>query len=133
MEKIKDIMKNVKLWIGIVLVIGVIAIVMIVLQKPKFEVTNFSIESKTTEYTSITNSTTYTGTGLITTQDKKGTYAVAVKIVLKSGGSEDSEKEHCTMVMVNNGKGEFGTYDYGNVGSISKPEYDFEILGYVKF
>lgn len=114
-------------------IVGIIVIRNIALTKPKFEITNFTMSSETTEYTSIDNTTRYTGNGLITTQEKKGTYIVALKKSLKSGGDENSEKETLTTVMVSNGKGEFGTYDYGEVDKITKPEYEFEILGYIKF
>jgi len=97
--------------------------------KPNFEITNFKISSNTTNYTSITNSTTYQGTGILTTSNKKGVYLVALKQVLKNGGSEDSEGETVKLVIVSNGKGEFSTYDYGDVGKIEKPNYEFEVIG----
>lgn len=116
-----------------ILLILVIIVLFFTFKKVKFEVANFTIESETTEYTYTENSTSYTGKGLIITQEKKGTYLVALKITLKSGGDEDSEKEHYTTVMVNDGKGEFGTYEYGDEDKITKPEYEFKILGYIKF
>lgn len=132
-EKKKNILKEWKLWIGVVIiaVIIIVAIIML-LSKPKFEITNFSMTSDTTDFTYTDNSTTYKGKGLITTQRKSGTYLVALKVNLKSGGSENSES-YCTMVMINEGKGEFTTYDSGSENKITKPEYEFEILGYVKF
>ena len=119
--------------LGVALLILIIIALFSIFKKAKFEVANFTIESETTDFTYTENSTSYTGTGLIITQEKKGTYLVALKIILKSGGDEDSEKEYYTTVMVNNGKGEFGTYEYGDEDKITKPEYEFEILGYVKF
>lgn len=116
-----------------ILLILVIIVLFFTFKKVKFEVANFTIESETTEYTYTENSTSYTGKGLIITQEKKGTYLVALKITLKSGGDEDSEKEYYTTVMVNDGKGEFGTYEYGDEDKITKPEYEFKILGYIKF
>lgn len=133
MEEKKNLMKDWRLLIGIIAVIIIIAIVIIIIGNPKFEITDFSITSDTTEYTTIANSTRYTGKGLITTQEKKGVYLVALKITLKSGGGEDSQKEEYTTIMISNGKGEFRTYEYGDEGKITKPEYEFEILGYIKF
>lgn len=131
-EKKKVIWKNWKLWIGIVTIIVAIMILLVLISRPKFEVTDFSMTSDITEYTYSANSETYKGKGLITTSKKSDTYLVAIKVILKSGGGKDS-KSYCTMVMVNNGKGEFTTYDSADEGKISKPEYEFEILGYVKF
>ena len=132
-EKKKNILKDWKLWV----VVGIIAIAIIIaiitmLSKTRFEITNFSMSSDTTDFTYTDNSTTYRGKGLITTQRKSGTYLVALKVNLKSGGAENSTS-YCTMVMVDEGKGEFTTYDSGKEGKITKPEYEFEILGYVKF
>ena len=133
MEEKKNILKDWKFWVVLIIIILIIIALFSIFKKVKFEVANFTIKSETTDFTYTENSTTYTGTGLIITQEKKGTYLVALKIILKSGGTEDSEKERYTTVMVNNGKGEFGTYEYGDENKVSKPEYEFEILGYVKF
>lgn len=131
-EKKKNILKDWRVWLGLIVFIVIIIILATLLSKPKFEIANFSIASETTEYTYVDNSIEYNGKGLITTQEKKGTYLVAIKVILKSGGNEDSET-YCITVLVNEGKGEFRTYDYGDEGKITKPEYDFEILGYIKF
>lgn len=125
----KDVLKKWWFWIIIVLIFILYAITFISNIKPNFEITDFKISSDTTDYTSIANSTTYKGNGILTTSDKKGVYIVALKQTLKSGGSEDSKKESVDMVLVSNGKGEFSTYDYGDVGKIEKPDYKFEIIG----
>lgn len=125
----KDVLKKWWFWIIIVLIFILYAITFISNIKPNFEITDFKISSDTTDYTSIANSTTYKGNGILTTSDKKGVYIVALKQTLKSGGSEDSKKESVDMVLVSNGKGEFLTYDYGDVGKIEKPDYKFEIIG----
>lgn len=119
--------------LGIALLILIIIALFLIFKKVKFEVANFSMTSETTNYTNITNYTTYEGSGLITTTEKKGTYLVVLKKILKSGGDEDSEQESYATVMIANGKGEFATYDSGDVDKITKPQYDFEILGYIKF
>ena len=125
----KELIKKWWFWVIIVLIVMLYIIVIVSNIKPNFEITDFKISSNTTNYTSITNSTTYEGTGILTTSNKKGVYLVALKQVLKSGGSEDSEGETVKLVIVSNGKGEFSTYDYGDVGKIEKPNYEFEVIG----
>lgn len=129
----KFITRKKLLIVGIILMMLLIIILFLAFSKVKFEVTNFAITSETTEYEYINNTTTYDGTGLIITQEKKGTYLVAMKVKLRSGGDENSKKEYSTIVMVNDGKGEFNTFESGEKGKITKPEYEFEILGYIKF
>lgn len=128
----KAIFKKWWFWtIIITLIIGIMLIIYLG-TKPKFELTDFSITSDTTKYTSIANTTTYKGKGIITS-NSKGTYLVAVKVTLESGGSDTSDSEYVTMVTMNNGKGELLTYDSGEEGKIKKPKYSFDILGHVKF
>ena len=125
----KELIKKWWFWLIIVLIVMLCIIVLVSNVKPKFEITDFKISSDTTNYTSITNSTTYKGSGILTTPEKKGVYIVALKRILKSGGSENSEEENVEIVLVSNGKGEFSTYDYGDVGKIEKPNYEFEVIG----
>ena len=125
----RDVFKKWWFWLIAILILILYIIIFTSNIKPNFEVTDFKISSETTDYTSIANSTTYKGEGILTTSDKKGVYMVALKQILKSGGSEDSKKENVNIVLVSNGKGEFSTYDYGNVGKIEKPNYEFEIIG----
>lgn len=121
------------LYVLILFIIGSILAGSSFLFKPKFEVTDFSITSDTTDYTNITNRTTYTGKGIVTTNSKNGTYLVAIKVTLESGGDELNEQEYVTMVTVYEGKGQFTTYDSGDVGTIKRPKYNFEVIGYIKF
>lgn len=130
-EKLKGLLKKWWLLGGIIVIIIIILINLI--SKPKFEITDFSITKETEEYEYIDNSVYYDGEGLITTKDKKSIYVVALKVKRISGGMIDSEEEYTTTVIVTNGKGNFGTYDYGSESEIKKPKYEFEILGYVKF
>ena len=125
----KPIYKN--WWFGVIFgLVFLLCVITVILNiKPKFEITDFKISSDTTNYTSIANSTTYRGNGILTTSNKKGVYIVALKQTLKSGGSENSEKETTKLIIVSNGKGEFSTYDYGDVGKIEKPSYEFEVIG----
>lgn len=115
------------------IIIAVILITIILISKPKFEVSNFELEKETTNYTTIDNETRYTGKGTIKTKDKKNNYLVVVKQELKSGGTNTSEKIEYFNVLVSEGKGEFLTYEYGSVNEIKKPEYDFEVIAYLKF
>lgn len=124
----KQIFKEWWFWLIIVLIIIPYIYIATTLIKPKFEVTDYSITTDTTDYTSIQNTTSFDGRGIITTNDKKGIYLVALKEKLISGGM-DTKSEYVTLVVVSNGKGEFSTYDYGNVGEITKPQYEFEIVG----
>lgn len=127
--EIKNMLKKWWFWVLIVILIIPYIFMISTMIKPKFEITDFSITSDTTDYTSIANTTSYSGDGLITTSDKNGVYIVALKITLKSGGGENSEKEVVDFVIVSDGKGKFSTYDYGEEGSIQKPNYDFEVVG----
>ena len=86
----KDVLKKWWFWIVIILILILYVMFFASNIKPKFEITDFKISSDTTEYTSIANSTTYKGNGILTTSDKKGVYIVALKQTLKSGGSRHS-------------------------------------------
>ena len=124
--------KNIIL-VGTILLILIVAVLFIVFSKAKFEIASFNIEAETTNFEYTTNITTYEGKGLIITPNKKDTYLVVIKVNLKSGGDENSKKEYCTNVLVTDGKGEFTTYISGDEDKTTKPEYEFEILGYIKF
>ena len=130
----KNIIKKWWFWVSVALIILTICILLFTNKKTKFEITDFSISKDTTEYTYSDNYVTYEGKGIVTTKDKKGVYIVVLEEKLVAGGNEEAEgeEENTNLVLVTNGKGEFGTYDYGNEGEIKKPTYKFEILGYVK-
>lgn len=132
MEKIKELSK--KWWFWLCLLVAVVFIVSLkLITTPKFEITDFSITKDITEYTYTDNYVTYDGKGIITT-NSKGVYMVVLNQKLVSGGNENSDNkdEYKTTVLVVDGKGEFGTYDYGDESEIKKPKYEFEILGYIK-
>lgn len=125
----KELIKKWWFILIIILILILCTILFISNTKASFEITDYKIVSETTDYTSITNSTTYKGTGILTTSNKKGVYLVALKKILISGGTEDTKQESVDIVLVYNGKGEFSTFDYGDVGKIEKPNYKFEIIG----
>lgn len=116
--------------LAVAMVIIVIFIVIMLVTKPTFKVGNFNLDKETTNYTTIDNTTTYRGTCEITTSDTKNVYIVAVKIT-KTGGT--GNETYVTTTIVSNGKGDIGTYDYGDEDEIIKPEYKFEVVGYTKF
>lgn len=133
-EQSNNLLKRWWFWTIIAtIIIAVILITIILISKPKFEVSNFELEKDTTNYTTIENTTSYEGKGTIKTQDKKNNYLVVVKQELKSGGTNTSEKIEYFDVLVSKGEGEFLTYEYGSVNEIKKPEYDFEVIAYLKF
>ncbi|MNY75332.1 hypothetical protein D3C86_2145830 [compost metagenome] len=57
-----------------------------------------------------------------------------LKVTLVSGGNiEENERNDVEkLIVVREGIGRFTTYDSGDEGKVKKPEYKFEILGYVK-
>lgn len=129
-----------KIWVKIIFQIIITIVTLIIVawwaesfSHTVFEITDYSQNVNNTTYTTIKNNVTYTGSGIITTNNKKDSYIVILKETLKSGGSNDKEKYKPTYntIIVSNGKGNFYTYDSGDEGEITKPNYDFEILGYV--
>lgn len=125
----KNILKMWWFWTIIILILILYIMFFISNIKPEFEIASYKIQSETTNYTYTTNSIRYEGEGILTTSNKTGVYIVALKKKLVSGGSEESEKESVSIVIVSNGKGEFSTYDYGDVGKIERPNYEFEVIG----
>ena len=100
--------------------------------KQKFEVNDFTLESETTNYTYIDNTTSYSGKGIITTNNKDKVYLVVLKTTLKSGGNIDKNEtnDEIKLITVVNGIGKFYTYDSGKKDEVKRPEYKFEVLGY---
>ena len=131
LEKIR---KNKFLIIGLIAIV-IIAIITIFLitRKVKFEIAEFSISKETTDYEYVDNTTYFDGEGKIITKDKKGIYLVVLRAKLISEGNEENENYDKTqLIIVSNGEGKFGTYDYGKANEIKKPKYEFKILGYSK-
>jgi hypothetical protein len=98
---------------------------------PKFEVEDFDITKTESDYTYSTY-VYFDGEGTVTTSDTKNSYIVVLKCTLTSGGGDYSEEEFTRLIQVVDGEGTFYTYDSGYEGSITKPKYDFEVVGYVK-
>mgnify|MGYP000887658758 CR=1 FL=1 len=124
----------------IALIIAVLALVLTVVLNllgtgggvnPRFEVEDFNVTKTESDYTYSTY-VYYDGEGTVTTSDTKNSYIVVVKCTLVSGGGDYSEEETTRVIQVVDGEGTFYTYDSGYEGSITKPKYEFEIVGYVK-
>lgn len=135
-EKLKKEKGNHIMLIVINIIITLIIVVTIEVAKTSFartsfDISDFTLESDEYEYL---EEVYYEGKGIITTRDKSGIYIVALKSTLLSGGDQEStdDKEQIEIVLVEGGKGKFSTYDSGKEEKISKPEYDFKIVGYQK-
>jgi hypothetical protein len=104
----------------------------------KFEVKNFELkrEENKSRFSTIES---YLGKGtVIATGDQnniKKPYLVLLKITRVSGGSEtDTNKEWRTYILVDDGLGEFSTYDNSSEKKkFEKLEYKIEIIGYIPF
>lgn len=95
-----------------------------------FKISNFNLDTEKTNYNSdyIDDSITYEGTGRVTCKDTKHNYFVLFKVE-----DEANKKTYNTFVDVIEGVGEITTYDSTNLEEIKKPDYEFEILGFLQF
>lgn len=133
MEKQTKLYQKWWFWVCVILIIVVCVICFLFNKKVKFNVDNFRIEKDIQKYTYIEDIAVYKGKGEINTKDKKNIYLVAVKVILKDGGSAETKEPYITSILVENGKGEISTYDSGDLDKVDKPTYEFEIIGYLKF
>jgi hypothetical protein len=99
-------------------------------EDPGFIISDFSIEKTESDF-SYSTWIYYTGSGTITTEDEEHDYLVIMRVTLISGGSGTNREESYYTVTVVDGVGEFSTYDSGYENYITRPNYDFEIVGYV--
>lgn len=91
-----------------------------------FTVSDISYNEDTDEYF-----TSYEGEARIYCQDISQPYILVVRTTLVSGGmSENIGKEQTGIVIIDNGVGTVSTYDYGEIGDITQPNYKIEILGF---
>lgn len=93
-----------------------------------FKVESFNMETEKNTYAYAEDSVTYSGKGTISCKDKNGDYIVLIEKINKTS----NETDYITII-VHNGKGEITTYDSSYSGTIEKPEYEFNIIGYRKF
>lgn len=135
MEETKKVNIFKKWWFYLIIVVLITIttlFIFISLNKPKFQIGNFNMETEKNEYKYTDTSISYTGKGEVVCSDLKNPYIVIVKVEKISGGKEDDEKEQIQQVIVNQGKGTIITYDYGSEKEITRPKYSFEIKGYIK-
>ena len=93
---------------------------------PVFKVASFDLQFDDGSYTD-----SYEGEGVLTCSDKSP-YLALLKETLKSGGSASKKKINYYFIAVTDGAGEFTTYDWGDSGVLQRPDYEFEVIGYVK-
>ena len=86
------------------------------------------METEKNTYTYAEDSVSYSGKGIITCKDTNGDYIVLIEEINKA-----SNETNYIPIIVHNGKGEITTYDSNYSGTIEKPEYEFNIIGYRKF
>ena len=93
-----------------------------------FEIEDFEIEMNSSEYYK-----DFSGSGTITT-DLKGIYRVLVQYERDGGDPDDGFSEGYFVCDVVDGEGGIETFDYFDAAaSFDDPEYEFEIIGYIKF
>lgn len=93
-----------------------------------FNIESFDMETEHTDYTYSDNYDTYSGTGVVTCLDKNTNYYVLIETIDTANDITDY-----TSTIVINGEGEFSTYDSTLIEDIEKPEYDFNIIGFIPF
>ncbi len=92
---------------------------------PTFSIARFDLNYKKDEY-----GEGYSGTAIISC-DLPDASIVILKTTLLSGGSAYTEEVSYSLVIVHDGIGRYPTYDWGETGKIEKPEYKFEVVGYL--
>lgn len=93
---------------------------------PTFKITGFNLA-----FSSDSGSDAYIGEGAITCSSKEP-YLAVVRCTLKSGGAATTPKTETYFIEISEGAGTFSTCDYGDTGKLKKPEYVFEVIGYIK-
>ena len=75
--------------------------------------------------------TSYDGEARIYCKDTSQPYLLVVSLTLVSGGkAEDIGRTETGLVIINNGVGTITTYDYGENGEITQPQYEIKVLGF---
>lgn len=73
----------------------------------------------------------YTGAGSVRCDDAQGSYLALLRKTLKSGGAPTTKPVEYVPILVVGGAGSFSTDDSAE-GTVEKPVYEFEIVGYVR-
>lgn len=96
---------------------------------PKLSIASFDLKFfNNTQY----KYQSYTGTGTISAAGSKDSFLALLKKTLKSGGAPTTKKVEYVPVLVAGGTGTFTTDDSAE-GAVEKPEYEFEIIGSIRF
>lgn len=93
---------------------------------PVFSIASFKLEYKKDDY-----GEAYSGNVIITC-DRPDPCIVILRTTLLSGGSAYTEAVSYSMLIIQNGVGKYSTYDWAETGKLTKPEYQFEVIGYVQ-
>ncbi len=93
-----------------------------------FKVETFNLDTEKTTYTYSDDSVSYSGKGTISCRNKNSDY-----IVLIERKDKANDKTDYIPIIVHNGTGELSTYDSSYSGTVKKPEYEFNIIGYRSF
>lgn len=93
-----------------------------------FKVEAFNLDTEKTTYTYSDDLVSYSGKGIISCKNKNNDYIVLVEIKDKANNEIDY-----ISVIVHNGTGELSTYNSSYSGTVQKPEYEFNIIGYRSF
>lgn len=93
-----------------------------------FKIESFNMETEKNTYKYTEDSVYYNGKGVVSCEDKKGDYMVLIEQINKT-----TNKTDYITIIVHEGKGEITTYDSSYSGVTTKPEYEFNIIGYRKF
>lgn len=93
-----------------------------------FKIESFNMDTEKTTYKYADDTVTYKGTGVVSCKNKDLDYLILIEQKNKT-----ENKTEYNYIIVHNGVGEFMTYDSNYSGTIEKPDYDFEIIGYRSF
>ena len=93
-----------------------------------FKVETFNLDTEKTTYTYSDDIVSYNGKGTISCKNKNNDYIVLVEREDKANNETDY-----ISVIVHNGTGELSTYNSSYSGTVQKPEYEFNIIGYRSF
>lgn len=93
-----------------------------------FKVETFNLDTEKTTYTYSDDVVSYSGKGTISCKNKNNDYIVLIERKDKANNEIDY-----ISVIVHNGTGELSTYNSSYSGTVQKPEYEFNIIGYRSF
>jgi len=74
----------------------------------------------------------YYGKAIVTCSDSSSNYEALLKETLNSGGTLDVDKVHYYLIDIVNGSGIHYTHDWADKGTLMRPDYTLEVLGFIK-